>query len=58
LRKRKKKNNNNNNNSSKERKKITLIKIVKIYISIKNVTKNMTYDRIEWQKRMHVVDLD
>lgn len=31
--------NEKNNNNSKERQKITLIKIVKIYISIKNVTK-------------------
>ena len=25
---------------------------------IKEVTQNMTWDRIEWQKRIHVVDLD
>lgn len=50
--------NEKNNNNSKERQKLTLIKIVKIDISIKNVTKNMTCARIEWQNRMHVVDLD
>ena len=43
---------------SRERPKITLIEVIKNDMSIKEVTKIMTSDYIEWQKRKHVVDPD
>ena len=41
----------------KERPKITLVEIVKMNILVKEVTKNMILDRIEWWRKIHVVDL-
>ena len=38
------------------RPKITLVKIMKKDISIKVVTKSVILDKIEWWKRVHVVD--
>ena len=40
----------------KERPKITLVEIVKMNILVKEETKNMILDRIEWWRKMHVVD--
>ena len=40
----------------KERPKITLVEIVEMNILVKEVTKNMILDRIEWWRKMHVVD--
>jgi hypothetical protein len=40
------------------RPKIKLVEVVKNDMSIKEVTGSMTLDRIEFQKRIHVADLD
>ena len=40
----------------KERPKITLVEITKMNILVKEVTKNMILDRIEWWRKIHVVD--
>ena len=42
----------------KGRPKITLVEVAKEEISIKVVTKSMFLDRIEWLRRIHVVDPD
>ena len=34
--------------------KITLVEVIKEDVSIKEVTKKITLDRIEWRKRIHV----
>ena len=34
--------------------KITLVEVIKEDMSIKEVTKKITLDRIEWRKRIHV----
>ena len=36
------------------RPKITLVEVIKEDMSIKEVTKKITLDRIEWRKRIHV----
>ena len=38
--------------------KITLVEVVKKYMSIKEVIESMTLDRIECRKSIHVADLD
>ena len=43
---------------SRGRPKLTLIDIVKNDMSINEVTKSMTSDRIEWRKRIHMINLD
>ena len=40
------------------RLKITLIEVIKNYMLIKNITKNMILDRIKWSKRIQVADLN
>ncbi len=40
----------------KGRRKITLVEVAKEEISIKVLTKSMFLDRIEWLRRIHVVD--
>ena len=42
----------------RRRPKIKVVKLVKNDMSIKQVTKSMILDRIEWWKRIHVADLD
>ena len=42
--------------SGKERPKITLVEIVKMNILVKEGTKNTILDRIEWWRKIHVVD--
>ena len=42
----------------KGRPKITLVEVAKEEISNKVVTKSMLLDRIEWLRRIHVVDPD
>ena len=41
----------------KERPKIKLVEIVKMNILVKEVTKSTILDRIEWWRKIHVVDL-
>ena len=38
------------------RQKITLVKVIKKDMSIREVIESMTSDRIEWRKRIHVTD--
>ena len=38
--------------------KITLIEVLKKDMSIKEVMESMILDRIEWQEKIHVTDLD
>jgi hypothetical protein len=45
-------------NSGRGRCKITLVEVVKNDMSIKEVTKSMMLDIIEWWRRTHVVNLD
>ncbi len=40
------------------RPKITLTKLVKNDMLIKNITESLTLDRIEWHKRIYMVNLD
>ena len=44
--------------TGRRRPKIKVVKLVKNDMSIKQVTKSMILDRIEWWKRIHVADLD
>ncbi len=38
------------------RPKTTLIEIIKNYMSMKEITESITTDRIEWLKRIHVIN--
>ena len=38
------------------RQKITLVEVIKKDMSIRELIENMTSDRIEWRKRIHVTD--
>lgn len=38
--------------------KITLFEVIKMGMSIKRVTKNMTLYKVEWRLKMHITNLN
>ena len=38
--------------------KITLVEVIKMDMSIKRVTKNMTLNKVEWRQRIHITNLN
>ena len=38
--------------------KITLVEVIKISMSIKRVTKNMTSNKVKWRQSIHITNLN
>ena len=41
---------------AEEDQKITLVEVIKKYMSITGVKESMTLDRVEWRKRIHMAN--